>query len=640
MVIVSTLVYHNALNNPFQYDDQISIEENSYLRKAGVIRDIFTHPGYYVKITKPGAGHYRPLLFITFLLNYRLGGLNVVGYHLINLVFHIGSAFMLFLIVQAVASIVEDKPPRYNQPVAAGDVAAGDVAAQDVAAQDVAAGFSLRSTPVFIALASALIFAVHPFNSEVVNYITARSSVMSGFFYLLAFYCWVQFRNVAAGFSLRDQGGIPRNLKVATTPYYLTSLLAFLLGMLTKEVVITLPVVLWLYDLYFYRSSPGTHGTQAKACGYIYLLNWRTYIAYLPFFLLVAIPYIVLRMSFTGAMFPTFKRDLLTQFYTEIPVLVKYIRLFFLPVGLNVDHYVSIYSGPSLPVMISSFFLILFIAVAIYLYRAEKIEWRIVSFFVIWFLIVLLPTTVIPLNAIMQENRGYLAAAGMAGVLGIALGQVAVAAGDVAAGFSLRSVNVAGVKYAILGLLLLSFSLTTLHRNSLWGDRISLWSDAVSKSPLSANAHVNLGVGYAAKGMYRKGERELLTALRLDDPPPFDIHLNLGSIYHTTGRLDTALKEYQKASGIQPGDFRPHYGLGVLYQQKEDLEAAIKEYKKVIELNPNDFRTYHNLGVLHQNNSDYDTAIRYYKKALSINPDYAKSAFNLGKIYENLPYKK
>src|SRR3990172_11794003 len=169
MVIVSTLVYHNALNNPFQYDDQISIEENSYLRKAGVIRDIFTHPGYYVKITKPGAGHYRPLLFITFLLNYRLGGLNVVGYHLINLVFHIGSAFMLFLIVQAVASIVEDKPPRYNQPVAAGDVAAGDVAAQDVAA-----GFSLRSTPVFIALASALIVAVHPFNSEVVNYITAR----------------------------------------------------------------------------------------------------------------------------------------------------------------------------------------------------------------------------------------------------------------------------------------------------------------------------------------------------------------------------------------------------------------------------------------------------------------------------------
>src|SRR3972149_3004726 len=76
-----------------------------------------------------------------------------MGYHIVNLIFHIGSVFLLYLIIKAMLG-----------------------------------GF-------YISLASALIFAVHPFNSEVVNYITARSSVMSGFFYLLAFYCWVKFRS-------------------------------------------------------------------------------------------------------------------------------------------------------------------------------------------------------------------------------------------------------------------------------------------------------------------------------------------------------------------------------------------------------------------------------------------------------------
>src|SRR3970040_2142661 len=81
------------------------------------------------------------------------------------------------------------------------------------------------------ALASGLIFLVHPFNSEVVNYITARSSVMCTFFYLLAFWVWIRYR-------LRGT-------------YYIASLLFFILAILTKEIAITIPVILWLYDLYF-----------------------------------------------------------------------------------------------------------------------------------------------------------------------------------------------------------------------------------------------------------------------------------------------------------------------------------------------------------------------------------------------------
>src|SRR3989304_445827 len=145
-------LYHNALQNDFHYDDHHHITLNPNIKNPGNIPDFFTDPKTFSFL--PGRFlHYRPLVLTSYAVNYYFGKLNPAGYHMINLALHVGSAFLLFLILRAMSGGV--------------------------------------STSLFIPLASGLLFLTTPFNSEVVNYITARSSVMSAFFYLLAFYFWV-----------------------------------------------------------------------------------------------------------------------------------------------------------------------------------------------------------------------------------------------------------------------------------------------------------------------------------------------------------------------------------------------------------------------------------------------------------------
>src|SRR3989304_454254 len=148
---LSFAVYFNSLDNGFHFDDSHHIVNNKHIRSLKNIPRFFVDTETF---SDHGGFHYRPLVLITHAINYSMGRLNPAGYHLMNLAFHVGSSFLLFLILKAML---------YNASVREGEEGGG----------------------LFAAASAALIFAVHPFNSEVINYITARSSVMSGFFYLL-----------------------------------------------------------------------------------------------------------------------------------------------------------------------------------------------------------------------------------------------------------------------------------------------------------------------------------------------------------------------------------------------------------------------------------------------------------------------
>src|SRR4030067_376224 len=157
IALLSVAVYANSIPNGFVYDDEMYVVENTYIRDIKNIPASFIHPEYLTSLGHKS--HYRPLVMISYTINYWIGGLNPAVYRITNLLFHIGTAFLLFLTVETMLNRGGEKRSNF-----------------------------------YIALASALIFAVHPFNSEAVNYITARSSLMSGFFYLLAFYFWVRYR--------------------------------------------------------------------------------------------------------------------------------------------------------------------------------------------------------------------------------------------------------------------------------------------------------------------------------------------------------------------------------------------------------------------------------------------------------------
>jgi len=547
IAVISSAVYANSFQNSFHFDDQHFIVENTYIRDIRNIPSFFFSPNY-LSFEKAFTSHYRPLLVTSYAINYALGGLQPAGYHVVNLLFHVGSAFLVYLILDAMLLTA-----RHPELVSG-------------------------SLWFIIPIATALIFAVHPFNSEVVNYITARSSVMCSFFYLMSFYFWIRFRSQKGSY------------------FYIISLLAFILAMLTKEIAITLPLMLFLYDFYFLRGS------------------LRRYLAYLPYVLLVIVPYLAYRIVVYGHIVGG-TRPYMQNMLTQTTVLLKYIQLMFLPVGLTIDHDIksadTILNGT---VIVAILLLLLVIAATYVLFRLGR-EWRVVSFFILWFFITLLPTTVIPLNAILQENRGYLGGIVSAVIAGVLISRI-------------KRIIV----LPALIVLIIALSILTVQRNIVWRNDLSLWNDAVAKSPLSARAHDNLGLAWMGIKKYDLALDEFNKTLDIN-PQYYLAYYNAGVIYQLQGDLERARWAYEESLKISPGYFRSYYNVGIVYKKIGALDKAVSSYEKAIALDPRHPFVYNNLGVILIDKGELKKAEAVFIRAIGINPRYEKAYYNLGNVY-------
>src|SRR3989304_3701737 len=571
-LLIGSVTYLNSLNNHFQYDDDVVLVKNVNIREIGNIPRFFFDPSLAANDPKL-AGHYRPLVITSYAVNYALGGLSPVGYHLVNLAFHVGSAFLVFLIVRALF------PPPLSLPREGGGKKGGGGAA---------------SSANYAALAAGLIFLVHPFNSEAVNYTTARSSLMSGFFYLLGFYCWVRFREQASR-------------SYSSSRFYTASLLAFVAGMLSKEVVITLPIVLWLYDLYF--------GERRRT-----LLNWHTYVPYLPFVLIGVIPYLIIRLFSLGRVLDRFQRDMLTQFLTEIPVLVKHWQMFLFPRGLSLIHDVEIYHGLSWPVLLSGLLILLYMGMTIYFVLACGARWRVISFFMVWFFVVLLPTTVIPLNAIFQENRGYLAVVSFTVLAGVGLSE-------------LYRRKTRGLMIVVMVILLGVYGTLTVYRNVVWGDSVGLWKDTVAKAPRSGLAYAGLAGAYVARGDFFLSLETARKGIVIA-PNNFYLRLNLGRAYQILGETDRAIEEYEKALRIAPTANILWEDLADLYQGKGDIRLAAQYLKKASEVWADQPHIHYNLGVVLAGQGKLGEAEGESRRSIRLNPAYLQARHKLGETLD------
>ena len=618
VAVLSTIVYLNTLDNGFHYDDEHYIVTNHFLERWGNIPALFTTTRYYsddIRFT----GHYRPLLYVTYALNKVTGGDNPFGYHIVNLVFHIGSAFLVFLIMKTMLG-------------------------------------------GFIPLASSLIFAVHPFNSEVVNYITARSSVMSGFFYLLSFYCWVKFRShsrrdrvdrpvgtdvgTSVGTDLQvcpQSMDRPEGLSLRDVASYIASLLAFLLGMLSKEIVITLPIVLWLYDAYFtptlslprlsYQRGGGSRRDRPSGLstplplqgrgnkGEGTLLNWRTYLPYLPFILSVIIPYFLVRwIHYKVFTVYSFNRDIYSNILNQSYVLVKYIWMLAAPVGQSVYHDIVLTNSITDWRVIPSIIILAIIGIATFLLaKSNSHEGRTISFFSVWFFVTLLPTTLIPLNDIMQENRGYLSGVSFAVIAALFMEKFLGRRRWI---FSLCLVLLLGV-----------YSGATFKRNSIWQDEFTLWSDVLIKYPDSFKAFHSLGQAYMDQGENERAIEYFNNAIRIY-PKIYTAYNALGIIYGERGDVGLAIAMFKKTIELRPDFPRAYYNLGTSYFLANNIPSAVENYKKALKFSPHYIDPYLALGEIYMRKGDTGLAEKMFKKVIDYRPSDARPYFRLGLIYE------
>lgn len=617
-------IYANSFSNSFHYDDIHHIVKNPHIRSLNNIPSFFTDPETF-STQSESHQHYRPFLMLTYAVNYYFGALDPAGYHLVNLIFHIGSAFLLFLIVKIMLS---------------------------------KGGFGGRGdSPFFPALAAGLLFLTTPFNSEVVNYVSARSSVMSTFFYLLAFYCWIGYReNLPLSPPLVKEGKEGLGERGGSRWIYgIASLLAFLMAMLSKEIAITLPVMLLLYDMFFLERGKGFVNGK-KALRHFYSL-------YLVLFG-IGISYLLVRKLFYGAAVALHYREgFIDHLLKEFQVWGAYIRLWTFPAGLSAVHNITLtVSISSIGTILSFLFLAGIGALAYYLYRNGQKSWRVASFFTLWFFITLIPTSIIPLVAVLQENRGYLPGVAFAVIAAVVIERVPLLSGN--KGGRPRPLSFV-MTLIVLGGIIFSFSLAVVERNQVWRNDVSLWSDVVKKYPRSGQAYVALGLAYYDSGnmeaalqayqtanglgystsnlylnlgaLYQKTGRrleaeELYKKVLEADPSAVSAYINLGIIYREEKKMELSEESYQRALRIKPENIPAHVGLAQTYLVQKKFPLAAQEYVEVLKIDPTNLGIRNNLGLIYIKMGELDLAKKAFQKALEFNPEYQYARINMGLV--------
>ncbi|MEK7688847.1 MAG: hypothetical protein AAB313_01165 [Deltaproteobacteria bacterium] len=362
IAVLTFLVYSNTFHASFHFDDTPSIVENY------TIRNLNNAPGMLI--------NNRGIATATFAINYAIGGLNVVGYHIVNLAIHITNSIFVYFLVFLTLTRID----------------------------------SLKDRAKKIAVYTALLFAVHPIQTQAVTYIVQRMEILASMFMLIGLLVFIK--------------GAETSKTSARVLLYGAVAVSYLFGFYSKEIAITLPAIIFLYD-YCFLSSNGNQKVTARLPLYLVLIAMLAFFATRTLTGLQETPGGSAGFNVQSI---TAKEYLFTQFN----VLIYYITLLFVPINQNLDYDFPVSKGlfevplvkegtvlniPIPPPIVSLIILSAVIGIAFYLFtsRASRItnHGRLAAFSILWFFIILSPTSsFIPIIDVIFEHRLYLASAG------------------------------------------------------------------------------------------------------------------------------------------------------------------------------------------------------------------------------------
>jgi tetratricopeptide (TPR) repeat protein len=459
------------------------------------------------------------------------------------------------------------------------------------------------------ALIAGLLFACHPAQTETVDCIAYNEDLLCGLFFLLAFIFYLK--------------ATPEDLKKTALKNLGGSLLFFLLALLSKEMAITLPAVLVLYDLTLRAGDrqPFSLATILKDVRD----RGRLYAGYAA----VSLLYLALRFVFlTNPVAPAkrFYGSLFERILYLPDHIFSFIKLAIFPAALNADHVFSYPSGFFDISNLIGFSIVGGLAAAgFYIHKHSK-----KSFFCIgWFLITLFPVyNIIPIFNPLAERYLYIPLIGFCMLVSLIFSDL----------FSKRFGKTAPLKILTLVALITVvgfYAAVSVARNRDWKDGMTLWSKTVISSPHSSVARGSLGRAYQEQGLLDKAVGEYEKALRIF-PADYKAHYNLGVIYDQQNLIAKAVHHYQKAIEINPAYPNAHFNLANIYQRQGLPEKAIGQYQKVIALDPADFEALNNLGVAYAMQDELEKAIAEWEKVLKIDPGNKSAQDNVRKAKEIL----
>ncbi len=532
LLLIGTAVYLPAFRASFHLDDGPSIRDNAAIRHLDL----------------GAVWRFWPTRFFTYLtlaINFRLAALDPLPYHAANIAVHFLNTIMVYFLARRL----------------------------------------LRRGTNLIPSIVSLLFLCHPLQTQAVTYVIQRATSLAACFFLLSVLFYLKSRT----------GRTLTNLSTYQLINYFLSLLFCGCAVLTKEFTVSLPVILLLLEFVVLKDSPLT--TRKKL------------LRLLPFFSVILLLPAIVYLSRANPSYNDSGQiewlktagvvDGLAEGHGKLPleylitqprVFLTYLRLLFLPVRQRVEydenaHYTfSSFLEPSvlLPLLPIAGLFILALA------RIRKNP--VVSFGLLWFIIVLLPeSSVIPILDVAVEHRLYLPLIGPLLAFGTFLG-------------SLTSHRKA--RLLLTAAIAASFCLLTYHRNLVWRDPVTLWEDNVKKAEGKARVHGNLGKAYLDRGRYERAAAEFKRLIEID-PTFASAYNNLAVIYIDHLKDYREAEKYISASlAIYPDYPAGYLNRGVIYLNQRRLRPAIENFRKVVELDPKNLLAHYNLGACYINLGD------------------------------------
>jgi hypothetical protein len=602
ILVVGIAVYANTFQVPFALDDYRTITGNAVIKNL---------ENFSVNSTGYEFLPNRSVAMLSFAVNYFFGGLEVAGYHTVNLLIHLLSALLVFTLLQL----------TFHTPyfAAQGESDSGS------GFGSTSTRFSLFFTPhVFIPLFATLLFVVHPVQTQAVTYVVQRMASLTTMFFLLSCVLYVLARLSIGQSGNRNQKAAVRTETIGSTGrvkqgLLLTgSVLAAVLAMKTKEIAFTLPMAVLLYEVFFFQ------GAWKRRL--LYLLPLIATLPIIPMTILDFDGFNGDILSDTGKQMPVGNAiPWLDYFLTQFRVIVTYLRLLVLPVNQNLDYDYPVYTDFFAPQVFLSFLLLATIfALAVYLFWRTKLGrvvqvknnsgsevgtystsplvssqlvshsllpyLRLISFGIIWFFLTLsVESSLIPLEDVIMEHRLYLPAFGAAAVVATIFSLIAL---------KFFQTAYAKLFIAVVVMMIVVLGFATLQRNHVWGDTIRLWQDVVAKSPNKARALNNLGVS-------------------LED----------------AGRRPEAITVLSRAIAVAPDYGMSYYNLADLYLVSDNPDKSLPLLHTAIRINPSFTRAYVSIGAALMRSGRFSDVITFLEENLDHVKGDAEAHFYLGASY-------
>jgi tetratricopeptide (TPR) repeat protein len=538
----------------------VNYDDGVYVYDNGIVARGLSLDGILWAFTNRHGANWHPLTTLSHMLDCQLYGLHSGGHHLTNVLFHAATVFSLFLVLRNLT------------------------------------GRCWRCALV------AAFFAVHPLRSESVAWVAERKDVLSGLFFILTIAAYVYYarRSFALG-------------------RYLLVIFLYLLGLLSKPMLVTLPFVLLLLDYWpLERTQLGDArrtGAGKPSGPQPSLTFGRLVLEKIPFLLLATLASGATLAAQSNAIKFVQHFDLSSRLANALISYAAYLGQLVYPANLAAFYPLPT-SFPALEVGLSALVLLLVSTWAVL--RRKDQPYLLVGW--LWYLGMLVPVIgILQVGDQAHADRyTYLPQIGL-----YILGVWWVA--DLCRGQSRAQAGLFGVAAASLAAL----AVIAHAQVTYWHDSVSLWSHTLSCTSNNAKAHYNLACELNSLGRTEEAVQHYEQALDLR-PDYVEAHFNLGVALFTQGKLSEAIRHYERGIQLQPDSAEGHYDLGSALAAQGRFNQAIQHLERATQLNPEYADAHVNLGNALVKLGRLGDAVQHYERALQIRPASAEAHYGFG----------